>query len=64
MYDYVSEETRQQIMQFRESCRDLNIGEGGEGYIVNDLWCYNCGETGHWGDVSTHELTLSCVSQG
>ncbi|KAF7433414.1 hypothetical protein PC9H_005366 [Pleurotus ostreatus] len=50
MYDYVSEGTREQIMQFRESCRDLNIGEGGEGYIVNDLWCYNCGETGHWGD--------------
>ncbi|KAF4574638.1 hypothetical protein EYR36_005986 [Pleurotus pulmonarius] len=50
MYDYVSEETREQIMQFRESCRDLDIGEGGEGYIVNDLWCYNCGETGHWGD--------------
>ncbi len=56
MYDYVSEETREQIMQFRESCRDLDIGEGGEGYIINDLWCYNCGETGHWGDVSTYEL--------
>jgi len=34
----------------RLSRKDLKLGEGGEGYIADDEWCYNCGNLGHWGD--------------
>ena len=29
----------------------MSIGTGGEGYIAEDAWCYNCAQCGHWGDV-------------
>ncbi|KAJ8482247.1 hypothetical protein ONZ45_g15023 [Pleurotus djamor] len=54
-YSYVSDEGRQEILQVRESKYDLEIGEGGEGYIGTDIWCYNCGDDGHWGDDCTIE---------
>ena len=56
MYEYVDEAQRQEILQSREEKVDLPIGEGGEGYIASDEWCYNCGECGHLGDVSSADF--------
>ncbi|TCD63871.1 hypothetical protein EIP91_004810 [Steccherinum ochraceum] len=50
MYEYVDDNDRQEILRSREQKAELNIGEGGEGYIARDEWCYNCGEIGHLGD--------------
>lgn len=52
MYTYVQDDTRQEILREREEKRPLALGEGGEGYIATDEWCYNCGGCGHLGDVS------------
>ncbi|KAF9058228.1 hypothetical protein BJ165DRAFT_1426528 [Panaeolus papilionaceus] len=30
--------------------KGLLLGKGGEAYIADDEWCYNCGGVGHWGD--------------
>lgn len=38
--------------------RDLELGEGGEGYIGPDDWCYYCGKCGHLGDVSMAAASL------
>ena len=48
----MSDEERIVIMQSREEKKQLAIGEGGEGYIGGEVWCYNCANTGHLGDVS------------
>ena len=68
MYQYVEDEDRQEILRVRETKRVLAFGEGGEGYIATDEWCYNCGECGHLGDVSSlvrfhehPETSMSCV---
>ena len=58
MYEYVSDDQRLRILQTRETKQHLGIGEGGEGYIGGDEWCYNCGGAGHWGDVSMVNNTL------
>ncbi|TBU43306.1 hypothetical protein BD309DRAFT_961038 [Dichomitus squalens] len=50
LYKYVEDEDRQEILRVRETKRVLAFGEGGEGYIATDEWCYNCGECGHLGD--------------
>jgi len=52
MYEYVSDKERLRILYAREAKQHLGIGQGGEGYIGRDSWCYNCGGLGHWGDVS------------
>lgn len=39
-------------MEVRKSKQTYPLGQGGEGYIAEDCWCYNCGDSGHWGDVS------------
>lgn len=39
-------------MRSREQRKRLGIGEGGEGYISEEMWCYNCANTDHLGDVS------------
>lgn len=52
MYKYVEDEERQEILRQREGKRMLVFGQGGEGYIAPDEWCYNCGDCGHLGDVS------------
>ena len=51
LYDYVDDAERQVILQVREQKRVLPLGQGGEGYIATDEWCYNCGSSGHLGDV-------------
>ncbi|KAI0355393.1 hypothetical protein OH77DRAFT_1424881 [Trametes cingulata] len=50
IYEYVGDEERQEILRVRESKRTLALGQGGEGYIATDEWCYNCGGCGHLGD--------------
>lgn len=39
------------IMQTREEKKKLGFGKGSEGYIASELYCYNCGNPGHLGDV-------------
>jgi protein AIR1/2 len=43
----------------REDRRNQGLGQGGEGYIATDEWCYNCGCCGHWGDVSPPYLLVA-----
>ncbi|KZT70314.1 hypothetical protein DAEQUDRAFT_725592 [Daedalea quercina L-15889] len=50
LYDYVDDTERIHILQVREQKRTLALGQGGEGYIAADEWCYNCGDSGHLGD--------------
>ncbi|KAI0677645.1 hypothetical protein C8Q78DRAFT_102883 [Trametes maxima] len=50
IYEYVDDDERQEILRVRESKRALPLGQGGEGYIATDEWCYNCGGHGHLGD--------------
>ncbi len=57
IYEYVADEERHEILREREAKRTLPLGGGGEGYIATDEWCYNCGGSGHLGDVrSTNSL--------
>ncbi|EPQ59218.1 hypothetical protein GLOTRDRAFT_136148 [Gloeophyllum trabeum ATCC 11539] len=50
LYHYVSDADRETILRVREEKSVLGVGNGGEGYIATDEWCYNCGESGHLGD--------------
>ncbi|KAI0291756.1 hypothetical protein BC826DRAFT_1186821 [Russula brevipes] len=50
LYEYVTDHEREAILQLRESKQSLALGQGGEGYIASDEWCYNCGDNGHLGD--------------
>ncbi|PCH40782.1 hypothetical protein WOLCODRAFT_143221 [Wolfiporia cocos MD-104 SS10] len=50
LYEYVDDAERQNTLRTRAAKRDLPLGEGGEGYIATDEWCYNCGGSGHLGD--------------
>lgn len=62
MYLYQSDEGKAKVMSFREEKSNLKLGEGGEGYVANDEWCYNCGNCGHWGDVrSIYSVSVSVV---
>ncbi|KAK0491018.1 hypothetical protein IW261DRAFT_1435232 [Armillaria novae-zelandiae] len=55
IYVYISEENeRVQILHARRAKSKAGLGEGGEGYIAEDEWCYNCGVEGHWGDDCTN----------
>jgi len=51
IYQYVGDEDRVIIMQTRKEKKKLGLGNGGEGYIASEEWCYNCGNSGHLGDV-------------
>ncbi|KAJ7129711.1 hypothetical protein C8R44DRAFT_872937 [Mycena epipterygia] len=50
LYVYVEDAEQEQILQTRKAKKGLSLGDGGEGYIADDEWCYNCGGSGHWGD--------------
>ncbi|KAG6854799.1 hypothetical protein C0991_001226 [Blastosporella zonata] len=50
LYEYLTEEARCLLLRRRKEKQHLSLGEGGEGYIADDEWCYNCGNLGHWGD--------------
>ena len=68
MYTYFTEKERSDVLDAREKLQQLKLGAGGEAYIARDEWCYNCGECGHLGDVSSlvrfhehPETSMSCV---
>ncbi|THH12398.1 hypothetical protein EW145_g60 [Phellinidium pouzarii] len=50
IYEYVDDAEREATLRMRKEKENLRIGQGGEGYIGDDLWCYNCGEDDHLGD--------------
>ncbi|KIK68179.1 hypothetical protein GYMLUDRAFT_37018 [Collybiopsis luxurians FD-317 M1] len=50
IYTYASDADRVRTLEIRKSKKAIPLGQGGEGYIAEDIWCYNCGESGHWGD--------------
>ncbi|KAF9075833.1 hypothetical protein BDP27DRAFT_960043 [Rhodocollybia butyracea] len=61
IYTHTTAEDRTQIMEVRKSKQAYPLGQGGEGYIAEDCWCYNCGDSGHWGMIATpfHIFTTS-----
>ncbi|KAF5370095.1 hypothetical protein D9758_001061 [Tetrapyrgos nigripes] len=56
LYAYMTESERDSTLNFRRGKRMLDLGNGGEGYIAQDIWCYNCGQSGHWGDASDCDI--------
>ncbi|KAJ7700061.1 hypothetical protein B0H17DRAFT_1048404 [Mycena rosella] len=50
LYVYVEDAEQVGIVQARKVKKGVPLGQGGEGYIADDEWCYNCGGSGHWGD--------------
>ncbi|KAL5487924.1 hypothetical protein ACEPAI_6032 [Sanghuangporus weigelae] len=50
LYEYLDDAEREAILKTRREKENLRIGQGGEGYIAEDYWCYNCGGEGHLGD--------------
>lgn len=58
MYEYVSDSRRDKMLKIRRGKEGLLFGEGGEGFIGEDLWCYNCGDEGHLGDVRTKRVII------
>ncbi|EJD01316.1 uncharacterized protein FOMMEDRAFT_147876 [Fomitiporia mediterranea MF3/22] len=50
MYDYMDDTDRDVTLKMRREKENLPVGQGGEGYIGEDYWCYNCGASGHLGD--------------
>ncbi|KAJ6613481.1 hypothetical protein B0H10DRAFT_2048694 [Mycena sp. CBHHK59/15] len=50
LYVYVDDAEQGRIVRARQDKKNLSLGQGGEGYIADDEWCYNCGTAGHWGD--------------
>ena len=65
-YDYHTTKERDSILRARSSKKKLRLGNGGEAYIANDEWCYNCGQQGHWGDVSINfnEIRRTYLTSG
>ncbi|KAF9534352.1 hypothetical protein CPB83DRAFT_931053 [Crepidotus variabilis] len=60
LYEYSLIEDQARILGLRREKRNLELGEGGEGFVADDEWCYNCGESGHLGDDCE---TLTSVNQ-
>ncbi|KAJ7507772.1 hypothetical protein B0H11DRAFT_142322 [Mycena galericulata] len=60
IYVYVQAGDQERILKARKEKKDLRLGQGGEGYIADDEWCYNCGGAGHWGDVSEAHAFAGC----
>ncbi|TEB30247.1 hypothetical protein FA13DRAFT_1734076 [Coprinellus micaceus] len=50
IYLYLSDEGKAKVLSFREERQNMPLGDGGEGYVAGDEWCYNCAQSGHWGD--------------
>lgn len=58
IYEYLTEDERLDSLDARRRKRGLTLGQGGEGYVADDEWCYRCGNSGHWGDVSCAFLNV------
>ncbi|PPQ63869.1 hypothetical protein CVT24_009495 [Panaeolus cyanescens] len=50
IYEYFSTEGQSETLKRRMEKKGLLLGKGGEAYVADDEWCYNCGSAGHWGD--------------
>ncbi|KAF7313289.1 hypothetical protein HMN09_00484300 [Mycena chlorophos] len=50
LYVYLDDAEHKQVLQARQDKKGLPMGQGGEGYIAEDAWCYACGKRGHFGD--------------
>ncbi|KAH6914929.1 hypothetical protein BKA70DRAFT_559493 [Coprinopsis sp. MPI-PUGE-AT-0042] len=50
MYLYLSDDAQAKVLSYRKDRQGTRLGEGGEGYIADDQWCYMCGNLGHLGD--------------
>ncbi|KAJ6599088.1 hypothetical protein DFH09DRAFT_1021879 [Mycena vulgaris] len=50
LYVYLEDAEQEHVLQARKEKKGMPLGQGGEGYIAGDEWCYNCGGSGHWGD--------------
>ncbi|KAF8812458.1 hypothetical protein BYT27DRAFT_7182901 [Phlegmacium glaucopus] len=50
LYEYLASEDQTRTFARRLSRKGVKLGQGGEGYVADDEWCYNCGNSGHWGD--------------
>jgi hypothetical protein len=59
IYEYLTEDERLDSLDARRRRKGLTLGQGGEGYVADDEWCYRCGSSGHWGDVSCASLDVS-----
>ncbi|KZS97839.1 hypothetical protein SISNIDRAFT_198286 [Sistotremastrum niveocremeum HHB9708] len=57
VYSYVSDETRAATLSARAKKATQLLGEGGEGYIARDEWCYRCGNCGHLGDDCNQSMS-------
>jgi protein AIR1/2 len=64
VYEYVTQHERESILSSRREKSTLAFGSGGEGYIAEDEWCYNCGQCGHWGDVCMYLYMICIPSDG
>ncbi|KAL0949950.1 hypothetical protein HGRIS_009973 [Hohenbuehelia grisea] len=62
-YDYVTNEEQTSILAWRADRSEMPLGQGGEGYIADDEWCYNCGNAGHWGDDCTRKHTREWLEE-
>ncbi|KAF9009090.1 hypothetical protein BDQ17DRAFT_1275502 [Cyathus striatus] len=63
LYEYLTEEERSKVISLRLSKKKLKLGEGGEGYVADDEWCYNCGYCGHWGDDCNDTKRFDCPEE-
>ncbi|KDR83768.1 hypothetical protein GALMADRAFT_671498 [Galerina marginata CBS 339.88] len=62
LYEYFTGQDQTQTLTQRQSKRDFKLGQGGEGYVADDEWCYYCGSYGHWGD-DCHDLIWGQFSE-
>lgn len=57
IYEYLTEDERLDSLDARRRRKGLALGQGGEGYVADDEWCYRCGSSGHWGDDCCEQET-------
>lgn len=58
LYEYLTDDQRDATLRNRIEKSKFTLGQGGEGYIATDEWCYNCGGSGHWGDVRPSPISI------
>ncbi|EDR12848.1 uncharacterized protein LACBIDRAFT_292877 [Laccaria bicolor S238N-H82] len=57
IYEYLTEDERLDSLDARRRRKGLALGQGDEGYVADDEWCYRCGSSGHWGDDCCEQET-------
>ena len=51
-YSYRSSDSREAAIDARKLLKGRPLLDGGEGYVGQSIWCFTCGDQGHWGLVS------------